>query len=88
MHAIASAALALNLLAVPSLYAAGPTGMPSPGHYRIDTEATTTLRAGPTTLESVQRIDGATGRVTLTQKSSVDPSKIATQTANGTGRNR
>ena len=88
MHAVASAALALNLLAAPPLYAAGPTGMPSPGHYRIDTEATTTSRAGPTTLETVQRIDGATGRVTLTQKSSVDPTNVPTQTANGTGPNR
>jgi len=87
-HAAVLAALALSPIAGSSVYAAGLTGVPPPGQYRIDAEATITSRAGPTTLESVQRIDGATGRVTLTQKSSVDPTNVATQTANGTGPNR
>lgn len=82
------AALTFGPIAGSSVYAAGPTSMPPPGQYRIDAETITTSRAGPTTLESVQRIDGATGRVTLTQKSSVDPTNVATQTANGTGPNR
>lgn len=87
-RAAAPVAFAFGLLAGPSLHAAGPSGMPPPGQYRIDAETTTTTRAGPTTLESVQRVDGATGRVTLTQKSSVDPANVATQTVNGTGPNR
>ena len=81
------AALAAGLLVNPTLYAAGPAGLPPPGHYRIDAETTTTSRAGPNTLESVQRTDGATGRVTLTQKSSVDPANVATTTVNGPGPN-
>ena len=87
-HAVALAALTFGSIAGSAVDAAGPTGMPPPGQYRIDAETTTTSRAGPTTLESVQRIDGATGRVTLTQKSSVDPTNVATQTATGTGPNR
>ncbi len=80
--------LAFSLLAGSSIHAADPTGTPPPGQYRIDAETTTTSSAGPTTLESVHRMDGSTGRVTLTQKSSVDPTNVATQTLNGTGPNR
>ena len=82
-HTATLVALSFGLLAGPALLAAGPTGLPPPGQYRIDAETTTTSRAGPTTLESVQRIDGPTGRVTLTQKSSVDAASVTTQTANG-----
>ena len=88
MRSVASAALVSRLLAESSIHAVGPPGMPPPGQYRIDAETTTTSRAGPTTLESVHRTDGATGRVTLTQKSSVDPANVAAQTVNGTGPNR
>ena len=87
-HTATLVALSFGLLAGPALLAAGPTGLPPPGQYRIDAETTTTSRAGPTTLESVQRIDGPTGRVTLTQKSSVDAASVTTQTANGTWPNR
>lgn len=40
---------------------------PPPGDYRIDSETTTTSHAGPTTLTSVQRVDGATGATTVEQ---------------------
>ena len=40
---------------------------PSPGEYRIDSETTTISRAGPMVLRSVQRVDGATGNVTVEQ---------------------
>jgi hypothetical protein len=80
----APALLAFGLLAWPTLHAAD---LPPPGQYRIDAETTTTSRAGPTTIESVQRVDGATGRITLTQKSSVAPANVATRTVNGEGPN-
>ena len=40
---------------------------PSPGEYQIDSETTTISRAGPNVLRSVQRIDGATGNITVEQ---------------------
>jgi hypothetical protein len=75
------------ITAGPTLNAAGTPGSPPPGQYRIDSETTTTSRAGPTTIQSVQRIDGTTGQVTLTQKSSVDPANVATRTMKGDGPN-
>ena len=81
-------ALAAGLIAAaPALNAVGAAGSPPPGQYRIDSETTTTSRAGPTTIQSVQRVDGATGQVTLTQKSSVDPANVATRSMKGDGPN-
>jgi hypothetical protein len=61
---IAGAAVALVAAAV--AMAAGQIA-PPPGEYRIDSEAVTTSRAGPMTLRSTQRTDGATGTVSVEQ---------------------
>jgi hypothetical protein len=57
---------AIALLSVAAVLAADATH-PSPGEYRIDSETTTISHAGPMVLKSVQRVDGATGNVTVEQ---------------------
>ena len=58
----------IALVSVAAVLAADATH-PSSGEYRIDSETTTISRAGPVVLRSVQRIDGATGAVTVEQSS-------------------
>ena len=59
---------------------------PSPGEYRIDSETTTISRAGPMVLRSVQRVDGATGAITV-ERSNGDGTTTR-QTYPGRGPNR
>ncbi|MBO9557530.1 MAG: hypothetical protein J7515_02955 [Caulobacter sp.] len=56
----------IALVSVAAVPAADATH-PSPGEYRIDSETTTISRAGPMVLRSVQRVDGATGNITVEQ---------------------
>jgi len=57
---------AIALVSVAAVLAADATH-PSPGEYRIDSETTTISHAGPMVLKSVQRVDGATGNITVEQ---------------------
>lgn len=41
---------------------------PPPGEYRIDTETTRRVRSPGGVVESIERIDGATGNASITQK--------------------
>lgn len=60
------AAASASLIATGAVLAAGQIA-PPPGDYRIDSEAVTTVTAGPTVMKTVQRIDGATGATTVEQ---------------------
>lgn len=60
-------ALASVCLVVAGAVLASGEIAPPPGDYRIDSEAVMTVPAGPTTMKTVQRIDGATGAVTVEQ---------------------
>ncbi|MET3664704.1 hypothetical protein [Caulobacter sp. 1776] len=66
---VAVALVSFAFLATGAVLAAGQVA-PPPGDYQIDSEATTTTRAGPMVLRSVQRIDGATGTTTVEQSAS------------------
>lgn len=57
---------AIALVSVAAVLAADATH-PSPGEYRIDSETTTISHAGPMVLRTVQRVDGATGNITVEQ---------------------
>jgi len=57
---------AIALVSAVAVLAADATH-PSPGEYRIDSETTTLSHAGPMVLKAVQRVDGATGNVTVEQ---------------------
>lgn len=65
MKALALGGL-IALASVAAVLAADATH-PSPGEYRIDSETITISRAGPMVLRSVQRVDGATGNITVEQ---------------------
>ena len=60
-------ALMSALLVTGAVVAAVDPTHPTPGEYRIDSETTTTSHAGPMVLRSVQRVDGATGTITVEQ---------------------
>lgn len=77
----ASVALSGLLAALPSIALASPT----PGQYRIDSEAVTSSGSGMTATQLVQRTDGATGRVTVIRKAAADPTPPAPQTIEGKG---
>jgi hypothetical protein len=84
-HVLRQVPTVLVLGLASGVQAAGTSGLPSPGSYRVDTESTQTSTAGPTQVTVVQRTDGATGRQTVTQSSSVNPSHVVTHVVAGTG---
>lgn len=84
MKALALGGL-IALASVAAGLAADPTH-PSPGEYQIDSETTTIARAGPNVLRSVQRVDGATGNITVEQ--SAGDGTATRQTYPGQGPNR
>lgn len=74
------------LAAAGGAQAAGtPSTVPAPGQYRVDSELTRTSSAGAVQLIWVQRTDGATGDVTVTQHTSIDPQNRTTQRHPGNG---
>jgi len=47
------------------------SGFPPPGEYRIDSESSMTSEAGMVSMKRVQRVDGATGQITVITTSSL-----------------
>jgi hypothetical protein len=71
-----------------SAHAAEPNAWPAPGDYRIDSDTTTTSRAGGTTVQRLQHVDGSTGHITVTLRDSLSKSAPVTQTDPGQGPNK
>jgi hypothetical protein len=81
----ASCALALFVILHAQARSQSATGLPSPGEYRIDSETSMTSSAGPVSTERVQRVDGATGHVTVINKSSLPGDVPVTTQYKGNG---
>ncbi|MFZ5549829.1 MAG: hypothetical protein ACOZJX_14145 [Pseudomonadota bacterium] len=60
-------AIALTALG-PVAAAASSPDFPPPGEYRIDTETTRRLHSPAGRVESIERVDGATGNASITQR--------------------
>src|SRR5581483_2240284 len=61
------------------------SGLPPAGEYRIDSESSMTSSAGTVSTERVQRVDGATGQITVTTKSSLPGDVPVTTRYKGNG---
>lgn len=68
-------------------YAQTPQSYPPPGNYLIDSEATSTVNLGGSTIEHIHRVVGSSGDITVTQKNSMGGVPPQTQTYKGTGPN-
>ena len=66
------------------VFAQTPQGYPPPGRYLIDSEATSTVNLGTSTIERTERVVGSSGDRTVTQKSSLDGVPPQSQTYKGT----
>ena len=69
------------------VFAQTPQGYPPPGRYLIDSEATSTVNLGTSTIERTERVVGSSGDRTVTQKSSLDGVPPQSQTYKGTAPN-
>lgn len=64
-----------------------PPGYPPAGNYLIDSEATSTVNLGTSTIERSERVVGSSGDRTVIQKSSLDGVPPQSQTYKGNGPN-
>lgn len=88
LGATGRAALAVALIGMLPLRAAGNAAFPSPGEYRIDVESTTRIQAGGVGVEQILKVDGETGRTTTVQRDSTSGHTTAPQVFPGEGPNR
>ena len=77
----------LAVLCGSAAFAQTPQGYPPPGNYLIDSEATSTMTLGTSTIERTERVVGSSGDTTVTQKFSLDGVPPQTQTYKGAGPN-
>ena len=77
----------LAVLCGGAAFAQTPQGYPPAGNYLIDSEATSTVNLGGSTIEHIHRVVGSSGDITVTQKNSMDGVPPHTQTYKGTGPN-
>jgi hypothetical protein len=68
--------------------AATPSDWPTPGDYVIDSDTTTTSKAGSTTVERRQLVQGATGQMKVVMRDTLAGTKPVTQSYPGTGPNK
>jgi len=61
------------------------SGFPPPGEYRIDSESSMTSEAGTVSMKRVQRVDGATGQITVITTSSLPGDAPITTQYKGNG---
>lgn len=82
MHSLTLGILMATMLSTANAGSAA-SGFPTHGSYRVDTESTRTAPIGPNEMTVVQRIDGATGQITVTRRSTLDPSNVSPQLVPG-----